>query len=161
MLAGALTNEEPLRHFLTLIGVKYEADAGKHGRWASKSGCGCSLSPEQRRRDGIPLDRWEFDRARNALGFSIDDVLEGFEKHLAGSFRTTGRIKKPRDPKAARAVFISTVSEMILSQQLKISDATLADLCSVLLQDEHITPSLVNRFKCKEARKPSPWGWSF
>jgi|SRR5690606_7727128 len=133
---------------MTLIGVKYDPDAASKGHYVSDAGCGCSLSPEERRREGIPVDKWEFDRARKALSFSIDDVLDSFSEQLSAGVDSAGPIKKPRDRKAKRAAFISNITELLTQQlQLKLTDAIVAELCCVITEDESITPSLVSRFK--------------
>src|SRR5690606_32586311 len=98
--------------------------------------------------DVCSSDLWEFDRARKALSFSIDDVLDSFSQQLSAGVDSDGPIKKPRDRKAKRAAFISNITELLTQQlQLKLTDAIVAELCCVITEDESITPSLVSRFK--------------
>lgn len=163
-------NGEPLIHFLRLLGVKYDSDADSNKRNAmldmiTKRAVASKAAKKRLertvtrgpaadlRKRGIAVNTWEFDRARSALSFTIDDALRTFEAQLAAGVESAGPIRKPRDAKAWRAVFIYKVSQCLSEEfGLHIPDAPLADLCVVITEDDNITPSLVNRFRFRSAR---------
>lgn len=98
------------------------------------------------------IDEWTLSRATQGLPdlFTLSDALRAFADELAEGVTSTGTVSKPRDAKAARANYILTVSGLLancLGQELP--DETLAALVRVALEDESVTPSLVNKFRSR------------
>lgn len=146
LLDSELLPDAEMVRFLQLLGIpadpsKPEIDVGR------------GLSSEDRRRAGIPVDGYELHEARINVLVYLSDALRALETTLAQGIESAGPVRKPRDERAPRASFIFRFSRAVADMGIHMSDAHLADLCSLVLNDETITRSLVNRFRFKPSTR--------
>lgn len=146
LLDSEVLPDDEMVRFLRMLGVP--ADPSKPEIDVERG-----LSSEARRRAGIPVDGYELNEARINIFVRIHDALHVLETTLARGIESAGPIRKPRDEHAPRASFIFRLSQSIADMGIHISDSHLADLCSLVLNDETITRSLVNRFRFKPSTR--------
>ena len=146
LLDGELLPDDQMVRFLGLLGVV--ADPSKAGIEVGRV-----LKREDRRRAGIPVDGYELDEARRNVFVYLDDALRALEAALVNGIESAGPIRKPRDDRAPRASFVFRLSRAIAEMGVHLSDSHVADLCGLVLNDDTITRSLVNRFRFRAAAR--------